>query len=355
LQNNIKIKSATGDYSVIFNNKIDDFIADNIDFSYCIIDRKVWALYSETELFKKIHNPIFIDALETKKTVETALEIIGILLESGITRGKSIVGIGGGITQDIVTFLSSVLFRGVPWTFIPTTLLAQCDSCIGGKSSLNYKSWKNQIGNFYPPGKIMICPEFLGTLSELELRSGIGEMLKVHMVPGGDTYKKMHEYMKDIMSNSDTMLQAIYSALGVKKAVIEEDEFDTGLRLKMNLGHTFGHALEAASDYQIPHGIAVNIGILLASKFSLANKLISTSRNSEILNYSNTNMKVEDFSELDFDKFYMSLRKDKKNKENRYCFIVPTSDQGVEMKFFEMSDTTDKLIRNCIDELWGKK
>jgi hypothetical protein len=73
LQNNIKIKSATGDYSVIFNNKIDDFIADNIDFSYCIIDRKVWALYSETELFKKIHNPIFIDALETKKTVETAL------------------------------------------------------------------------------------------------------------------------------------------------------------------------------------------------------------------------------------------------------------------------------------------
>lgn len=354
MQNKIKISSKLGDYTVKFFYNVGDLAATKIDFTYTIVDEKVWSLYKDFAPFKTISNPLFIKASEEEKTVETALRLIGELLDMGITRGASIVGIGGGITQDVVTFLSSVLFRGVPWTFIPTTLLAQCDSCIGGKSSLNYKTWKNQIGNFYPPREILICQEFTETLSNKDVRSGIGEMIKVHMVPGGDVYTSMEAFMKNIMNDRKVVLESTISALEVKKSVIEEDEFDTGLRLKMNLGHTFGHALEAASKYEIPHGIAVNIGILIASKFALSQGLINHSRNQQVLDYASLNIEKTDFSEIDKNSFFGSLKKDKKNKKGQYCFVVPTGDEGVELKYFPMTDGIDLLIDNCIEEVWSQ-
>lgn len=344
--NKLSIKSLTGVYEISFT-KLGNLQSHKVDSQFCIVDRKVYELYKTHSFFKEIKNPIFIDAIETNKTIEASVEVIEKLLECGLTRGKKITAIGGGITQDIATFVCSILFRGVPWTFIPTTLLAQCDSCIGGKSSLNFKNWKNQIGNFYPPERIIISTEFLETLEDSEIRSGIGEMIKVHMLSNSNEVDKMHNYLKKLPSN-EVIEQAIYNSLQLKKTVIEQDEFDTGLRLKMNLGHTFGHALEAASHYKIPHGIAVNLGLLIANDFSLKTLNIHENEAIRLKEVITLNLRKTDYHKVNYDIFFDALKKDKKNKENEYCFIIPTKYGEVERNYFPMNEKTDLIISNIL-------
>ncbi len=348
--NDFKIKAQSGDYNISFS-KINDFNKYNIDTEFCIIDKKVFELYKNTDFFKSIQNPIFVDALEPNKTIDTSVRIIEELLTKGITRGKKITAIGGGITQDIATFVCSILFRGVKWTLIPTTLLAQCDSCIGGKSSLNFKSWKNMIGNFYPPEQIIISSDFLETLEDKDIRSGIGEMIKVHMLTSAEQVNQIHHYLKNIKDTS-TITEATYNSLFLKKSVIEEDEFDTGLRLKMNLGHTFGHALEVATNYEIPHGLAVNIGLHMANYFSIQTKNISEKDYQDLTHIIDLNLKDSDYKSVNLDAFFQALRKDKKNKEGQYCFIIPTENGNVERKYFPIDENTDEIISTYFSEIY---
>jgi len=282
------------------------------------------------------------------------MSILGELLENGIKRGMEVTAIGGGITQDIATFAASILFRGIKWKYIPTTLLAQCDSCIGGKSSLNFKSWKNQLGNFYPPSKIYICTDFLKTLPEKEIRSGIGEMIKVHMISGNQTVNQMTQFMSDIYNNGDVMKSAIYNSLLLKKAVIEKDEFDTSLRLKMNLGHSFGHALEVASNYLIPHGIAVNIGLQMASYFSFKTNHINEEQYKLLISYTEKNLKIDDFKKINVDLFFNSLKKDKKNTEAEYGFILPIDVGNVQLNFFPITSETNSIILDYLQTCYGQ-
>ncbi len=346
----LTIRSLTGDYKILFK-RLEEFKSLDLDTNFTIVDRKVYDLYKNIPFFSKIKDPIFIDAAEENKTADMALKIIEKLLEKGIKRGQRVTAIGGGITQDVSTFVCSILFRGVKWNLIPTTLLAQSDSCIGGKSSLNFKSWKNLLGNFYPPEQIIISTDFLETLTDKEVRSGIGEMVKVHMLSGSDATDKMDGFLQNI-DDSKVMEQAIHNSLLCKKTLIEEDEFDTGLRLKMNLGHTFGHAIEVASQYKIPHGLAINIGILIANKFSLENNLINSETFDKLDTYARKNLKESDYTSLDFDVFFSALRKDKKNKSEEYGFIIPTSYGEVEVKYFPMNETVDNQISSYMkDEL----
>jgi 3-dehydroquinate synthase len=197
------------------------------------------------------------------------------LLKNGLRRDGCLLVVGGGVLQDIGCFIASVLFRGVRWELVPTTLLAQCDSCIGSKSSINIQSYKNQIGTFYSPHRICLTYSVLKTLPWDEIRSGLGEAIKLHLLTGEKEFSELMSDLPNVREDERILQKWIQSSLKIKQPYIEQDEFDKGIRNLLNYGHTFGHAYESATHYAIPHGIAVTLGMLTATFVSSRLKLVT--------------------------------------------------------------------------------
>ena len=240
------------------------------DGDFIIIDNKIKTLYSVqlTNVLKK-YNYICINATETQKSYSGIIPIIQKLIENGFRKNHRLVAIGGGITQDITAFISSIMYRGVNWIFFPTTLLAQGDSCIGSKTSINFEEFKNQVGGFYPPNKILIYPGFIDTLSEPEMKSGMGEMLHYFIVSGETDFLFYKKFYKEAFIDKSILSKIIARSLEIKKGYIEKDEFDQNIRQVFNYGHSFGHAIESLTQYRIPHGIAVSYGMDIANFISV--------------------------------------------------------------------------------------
>ena len=212
-----------------------------------------------------------VKATESCKTLDSVARMIEALRDHGATRETHLWAVGGGIIQDVSTFFASVYMRGIQWTYVPTTLLGMVDSCIGGKSSLNVGPYKNIAGNFYPPHAIIVNPLFCRTLSRIQLIDGLCEAVKICFAGGDASFQQYRHLFFDSVSSplSDSQLSMLIQlSLETKKTVIEQDEFDQGPRLMLNFGHTFGHALEGATRYQITHGVAVGLGILMAIEWS---------------------------------------------------------------------------------------
>ena len=186
-------------------------------------------------------------ATEEQKSFENLAPIFVWLLENGLKRDGRLVVIGGGVLQDIGCFISSVLFRGVRWDLIPSTLLAQCDSCIGSKSSINIQSYKNQIGTFYPPDRVLLVTALLESLPWDEVRSGMGEVIKLHLLAGDERFNWLSQRLDRVKTDPAVLPECIRSNLLIKQPYIEKDEYDTGIRNLLNYGHTFGHAYESAT------------------------------------------------------------------------------------------------------------
>jgi 3-dehydroquinate synthase len=207
-------------------------------------------------------------ATEEQKSFERLTPVFVWLLENGLKRDGRLVVIGGGVLQDIGGFIASVLFRGIRWELIPTTLLAQCDSCIGSKSSINIDSYKNQIGTFHAPDRVLLATPVLQTLPWDEVRSGLGEVIKLHLLAGEDPFRWAMSRFPNVQTDESVLAECIRSSLHIKQPYIEKDEHDTGIRNLLNYGHTFGHAYESATHYAIPHGISVTLGMLTATYVS---------------------------------------------------------------------------------------
>ncbi len=241
-------------------------VKDNV---FTLVDSNVLRLYPEP--FAHQLNPnrlLSVEATEEQKAFEQLTPIFHWLLDSGCKRDCTLLVVGGGVLQDIGCFIASVIFRGMKWELIPTTLLAQCDSCIGSKSSINIGNFKNQIGTFYPPHHIYMVFGVLATLPPDEIRSGLGEIIKLHLIAGTSAFDKLKQNLLRYQEEQAVIQEMVLDSLHIKKAFIEQDEFDRGVRNLLNYGHTFGHAYESATDYSIPHGIAVTLGIATATFFS---------------------------------------------------------------------------------------
>lgn len=349
--NKLDIFSDNETYELFFN--IDNSKLKTIlkEAKAVIIDTNVLNLYKNILQIQE-DKIIQIEALEDKKRPNEALAICEKLMIKDITRKDVIVAIGGGITQDLVTFATSVLFRGIKWIWMPTTLLAQADSCIGGKSSLNFKSWKNIIGNFYPPHKIYIQNDFLKTLKSDDIRSGIGEILKVHLLSGKDASNTVISQMNKYKDDSNILKHMIVNSLKLKNKILEIDPLDKGLRLKMNYGHSFGHALEAATNFAISHGIAVTIGLDIANFLALESGNLSKEEFILLHNVLRNNLEKKDFVEFNFDLFIKALEKDKKNDVLNYNFIIPSGFGEVELTPFPKNDSTNNLIKQYIKKYY---
>ncbi len=267
----ISIQSAFKKYEVHIHKDFNQISFSSVqDNTFIVIDRHLYELYRE-ELFSEIPNDhmYLLDAVEDNKVIDTALEICERMTELSAKRNAVLISFGGGIIQDITGFVASVLYRGIKWIFYPTTLLAGCDSCIGGKTSLNYKSFKNLLGTFYPPDQIHICIPFFSTLSDRDFMSGLGEVVKFNVMQGKEGIHRIDDQITHLLDrDTDSLYDCILSSLEYKKGYIEADEFDRGVRIHLNFAHTFGHALETTSHYNIPHGTAVAMGTIMANRIS---------------------------------------------------------------------------------------
>ncbi len=343
----LTIESNIRDYDVVFEKDF-HFLEEfkSLKNTIMIIDKNVYTLYKKHFSSLKEEDLFLFDAIEENKTFDYVKEIYDFLLLKSVKRNLTIISIGGGITQDITGFVASTLYRGVNWIFIPTTFLAITDSCIGSKTSLNYDKYKNLMGTFYPPSKIHINTDFLKTLKELDFFSGIGETIKFQLMKEEypKNFDKIAQSIENIVKDDVARLAMIHDNMQIKLGYMKGDEFDLGRRNLLNYGHCFGHALETSSDYYVPHGIAVNIGMIFANLLSLSRGLMDEKDADNINNNTllpNIPLKLR---EEDFDEAILleSMKNDKKRVGEFLTVIIP--DANFKMK--KCDDVTDIEFSN---------
>lgn len=348
----LTINSNIRDYDVYFENSL-DFIDqfNEINNSVIIIDRNVYNLYNSSFKNFNLENILLFDALEENKTYEHVAKIYDFLISKSAKRNLTIISIGGGITQDITGFVASTLYRGVNWVFVPTTFLAMTDSCIGSKTSLNYGKYKNLIGSFYPPQKIYISTEFLTTLTKLDFYSGIGETIKFQLMKEKypKDFSEVIHSVNEVINNKSYRLKIIHENMNIKLGYMKGDEFDLGRRNLLNYGHCFGHALETSSDYFVPHGIAVTIGIVFANTIAMKRNLISK----ETFEFLNENLLVQNIplkleeKHLDATVLLNAMKNDKKRINQYLTVVIPAQ----EFRIIKVDDVTDSEFFSALNNI----
>jgi len=270
----MKIKSRIRDYQVKFESKF-DFVPYISDSNFFVVDKKIYELYKDSFTGVDKSRLFVFDAEESNKNVDSVLKICECFTKISAKKNAGLISIGGGITQDVTGFAANILYRGIKWVYFPTTLLAACDSCIGSKTSLNFKEYKNLLGTFFPPSEIIIVSNCFKTLSKNDFASGLGEVVKFNTMSGESALAELEKDLDALIKRDSKMIDKyVLRSLTFKKPFVEEDEFDTDKRVFLNFAHTFGHAIETASKYEIPHGIAVAVGMLIANKISLERNLL---------------------------------------------------------------------------------
>jgi 3-dehydroquinate synthase len=206
---------------------------------------------------------------EASKNINTALDIVAKLLDLGADRNSMLLAFGGGVVGDMVGFIASVFMRSIPYIQIPTTLLAQVDSSIGGKTAIDLPSGKNLLGTFYQPQAVFADLSYLATLPEREFNNGLAEVIKYGIIDDERIFRLLEENMEQVQrKDSALLLKLVESCCRIKKSIVEIDEKEQGLRRILNYGHTLGHALEAQSNFSITHGEGVALGMIAAALIS---------------------------------------------------------------------------------------
>ena len=294
------------------------------DGVHFIIDKKVSELYrDELDFIMTSSKALIIEANEEAKSLEKIPLYVRELVNQKIRRGDKLIAIGGGVIQDISAFLATTILRGVDWDFYPTTLLSQADSCIGSKSSINVGDIKNILGTYCPPRKIYLDVSFLNTLDINDNLSGIGEMLKVHAIAGPKFFFEIATNYDSLLKKKEVLIKFILGSLKIKKALIELDEFDRGPRNIMNYGHSFGHAIESATDFFIPHGIAVSIGMDMANYVAVNMGLVERECFNTMHVTLEKNFRNYRKTQVPVDRFILALNRDKKNTSTHLTLVLP--------------------------------
>ena len=356
VSNLINIISHKGEYVVSFiKNNIKELNSEFTNDNFYIVDKNIATIYGD-QLNNILNSDkvLLIEATEVNKSLDKFPTYVDSLVKAKVRRGQNLVAIGGGIIQDITCFLASTMMRGLPWIFYPTTLLAQSDSCIGSKSSINSGEVKNILGTFTPPNKVIIDVNFLKTLEEKDILSGIGEMIKVHAINSPQSFDLFAKSYDDIKNDSLLMENFIHQSLLMKKKLIEIDEFDLGPRNVMNYGHSFGHAIETATNYAIPHGIAVTIGIDIANYVASKLGVSSSSHFERMHDVLDKNCKSYRQVSFDIDLLMIALTKDKKNSATQLRLILPNLDGNITIGLYDNNAKLLNIIKDYFSIYGGK-
>ncbi len=310
------------------------------------LDKNVGRLHPWVRASLPSNHTIELEPSERLKSYEGVAKIVQLLIARGAGRDVYLKVIGGGVLQDVISFTASIYYRGVKWSFVPTTLLAQADSCIGSKTSINFGAGKNQLGNFYPPASICIDPRFLQTLPEEQFRSGLGEIFHYLLVSSENDFDFGKKAIETVSADRAETLSLIERSLEIKKALVEVDEFDAGPRRIFNYGHTFGHAIETASEFKIPHGIAVAIGMDISNYLSVQMGLVSSDFRNRVRDTLQLIWQADRLDLSAISRFIDALSRDKKN-ENGEVKAILTKGFG---QMFLTTLSRDKMTLDALEK-----
>lgn len=278
------------------------------------------------------------EAGESSKNIDVVLKLYEELILNHFDRGDLLVALGGGVVGDLTGFTASTYLRGIDFVQVPTTLLSQVDSSIGGKTGVDFLSYKNMVGAFYMPKMVYMNINALSTLDDYNFACGMGEVVKSALIQNADFYSWLKENARLIKAkNFDTIEQLVFECCKIKKYVVEEDPKEKGIRAYLNFGHTIGHAVEKLANFSIGHGQCVGIGMVAASY--LSNKLgkISDVEVADII----STIKLFDMpvsvTNMDANSILLATKSDKKMQAGKIKFTVLSS-VGVADSYLDFSD-----------------
>jgi 3-dehydroquinate synthase len=350
----LAIHSRLGDYQVEFRDDA-GWAAElsALENAYFVIDELVWQLHGGGCLAPLASRPLLLlPATEETKTLDGVATLCDGMIAQAAKRSAVVVSVGGGVVQDVTGFLASVIYRGVSWVYVPTTLLAQADSCIGAKTSLNFRHYKNLLGTMYPPQRVIVHPPLVATLNDDHYFSGLGEIVKMHIAAGPEAMESIERHMAALCHREQTAVSdAVRASLLIKKGFIEEDEFDRGRRRLLNFGHCFGHAIESATDFAVPHGQAVVLGMILAGLVSCARGLFERSRLDETVArlLVPTVTSAADIGDLAGAAVVEAMRHDKKRSGAGLAVVIPRDGWSLTL----VTDVTEAEALRALEDLPG--
>ena len=320
-------------YSVIFNfegyKELNKLISENNYSTVFIIVDSITNEVCLPKLLPKIEteSPIEIiefEAGEINKNIETCIQIWNVLTELGAERKSLIINLGGGVVTDLGGFVASTFKRGIDFINIPTTLLAMVDASIGGKTGIDLGNLKNQIGVINNPKLVVIDSEYLETLPQIEMRSGLSEILKHGLIFNQLYWEQFLDLSKLDFDDFDTI---ILDSITIKNEIVKQDPTEKGIRKALNFGHTLGHAIESyfldqQSKKKLLHGEAIAIGMVLESYISMTKKLISKTEYLEIKSTIKSIYEEVNFDKKDIQSILDLLIHDKKNENGKVKFVL---------------------------------
>lgn len=313
-----------------------------------VVDSKVASLYKDlVDEIGAVGGAVRVDfhANEENKCLGKAEELLTYFLERDIRRDSVLFAIGGGITGDLAGFVAAVFQRGISYVHVPTTLLAMVDSSVGGKVGVNHSVGKNMIGAFHQPSAVVMNTRFLQTLPKEELICGLGEIVKYAVLSGEPFFDFLDKnYMKMLNKEKKSLQRIVRMSVETKKRYVEKDTKEAGVRAHLNLGHTVGHAVEAATNYnKFKHGEAVLIGLVAEAHIAMHMKLLRPSNFERILKMVRQ-ISRERNDRVPLDDVLARLTYDKKVKAGKVRFVLPAGIGRVVMR-------DDVTTRNVVDAM----
>ncbi|MFI3289282.1 MAG: 3-dehydroquinate synthase [Rikenellaceae bacterium] len=285
---------------------------------------------------------IVIGEGETIKTLATVEMIYTRLIEMGADRKTFLLGFGGGIVTDITGFVAATYMRGVDFGFVSSTLLSQVDAGVGGKNGVNLGGYKNMVGTFNQPRFVICDVELLDTLSDREVRAGVAEITKSAIIADPDLFDMLEGLsFEELRADKDLLSRSIIASVEVKAAIVERDERESGERRKLNLGHTFAHAIEKLSNKMI-HGEAVAVGTMIATKISLNLGLISDIDAERIIG-THTKLGFDLTPPLPVEELFKAISKDKKAEEGSIYMVLPRSIGDCEVRKMSFTEVAEAI------------
>ena len=352
----LTVAAAAGSYPVLIGNDTISALGREMDAArlgkrrILVSSQRVWELHGPR--FRTVgadRTPILVEDGERYKNLNTVARVLDALVKAQADRSTVIVAIGGGVIGDLVGFAAATYLRGLPIVHVPTTLLAQVDSAIGGKTGVNHPLGKNLIGSFHAPSLVVADPIVLETLPRREFRAGLYEVIKYGVISDPTLLDRMRDSTTAIFARAgDAVAPLVSASCRIKAQVVSADERESGLRRTLNFGHTVGHALEAVTKYkQFRHGEAIGYGMLAALAIGVARGVTPKSLYDEVEALITQLGPLPPVADISAKDVYAAIGRDKKVVAGTLHFIA-ASDRG---KTVELTDVADKEIKTALKKI----
>jgi 3-dehydroquinate synthase len=349
----IVIASAQGDYQVTFYKnliELNKVVEKNRDV-YFLVDKAVWEIYGKDLDCVDVKKLLILNGDENTKSLIGITQVIEWLNKNGATKSSILIGIGGGVIQDVTTFVSHVYYRGIKWEFIPTTLLSQSDSCIGAKCGINVLENKNQVGVLHSPSAVYIVEEFLKTLEKEEFESGFGEIFKLAVTGPNQFWEELKVHLSLHKLDSSKVLTITAKSLLAKKAIIEIDEYERDLRRILNYGHSFGHSLETITKNRVSHGYAILFGMDLINYLGVLWGVTDRKFAEEFRELIQDNFPEFKLEKINVRDLVNGLKKDKKAVSGKMNFAVVKDIGEIVIVNREIDESLENDVENYLSDV----